>query len=215
MTQLADTVRDDDELRAMGTRVVHRGIACLEMDRPRAELARRVIGLYPVHLRARVDAAGIRTVLIGPFERYRDYSPLLARTDVDEQDIPPAGMFVAGERALYVRSPWPMVVAHEYGHAVDFALGDGAKFWSSRTRAVRRAYRAALKRKTFITPYAASALEEYVAEGMRAMVGANAPGHSWPFASQGRLRRVDPELFQILLVLLDRHTSSGVPDHGR
>jgi hypothetical protein len=191
-------VRGDDELRAMGTRVVHRGIACLEMDRPRAELARRVIGLYPAHLRARVDAAGIRTGLVGPFERYRDYSPLLARTDVDEQDVPPAGMFVAGERALYVRSPWPMVVAHEYGHAIDFALGDGANGWSARSRAVRRAYRAALKRKTFITPYAASALEEYVAEGMRAMVGVYQEGHPWPPVSPELLHEVDPALYGLL-----------------
>lgn len=182
----------------MGARVVHRGIACLEMDRPRAELARRVIGLFPAHLRARVDAAGIRTVLIGVFEHYRDYSPLLARTDVDELDVPPAGMFLPQERALYVRVPTPMVVAHEYGHAIDFALGDGTKPWSECTPAVRRAYRSALRGRGCINPYATTALEEYVAEGMRAMVGVCEDDHPWPPVSPELLREVDPTLYRLL-----------------
>jgi hypothetical protein len=191
-------VRSDEEIRAAGARVVHRGIVCLAMDRPWAELACRVIALYPAHLRARVDAAGIRTVLVSPYERYRDCSPLLARTGVDELDVLPAGMFVAQERALYVAWPSPLVVAHEYAHAIDFALGQGTRSFSACTPAIRRAYRAALRRKAFVTPYAASAPEEYVAEGMRAMVGVYEDDHPWPPVTPELLRDVDPALYLAL-----------------
>lgn len=62
-----------------------------------------------------------------PRERYADASSALCRLgiDVDAWPAPPAGLFVAEERTVYLRSRSPMTIAHEFGHAIDCALGGG------------------------------------------------------------------------------------------
>lgn len=187
----------DAEIAAAAIPVVHRGIVCLPMDRDRADMARQIIDRYPPHLRSLVDEMAIRVVFIGPFQKYRDYSERLRRLRVDRWQRPPLGVFVAAERALYVLYPAPAVVAHEYAHAIDCALGGGGYF-SVAHAGVRRAFRAARKRKAFITPYALVGVDEYFAEGMRAMVGVYEDEHFWPPVSPELLREVDPALYAIL-----------------
>ena len=65
--------------------------------------------------------------LLRPGEPYRAASAALARLgiDVDAWPAPPAGLFVVEERTLYLRSRGAMTVAHEFGHALDCALGGG------------------------------------------------------------------------------------------
>lgn len=60
-------------------------------------------------------------------ERYAQASPALVRLgiDVDAWPAPPAGLFVVEERTVYVRNRSAMTVAHEFGHALDCALGGG------------------------------------------------------------------------------------------
>src|ERR1700722_13053284 len=62
---------------------------------------------------------GIRIVPLGPALRYAEASPALRRLgiDVDAWPMPPAGLFVVEERTVFLRSPSPMTVAHEFGHA--------------------------------------------------------------------------------------------------
>jgi hypothetical protein len=146
-------------------------------------------------------AAGIRIVALGSREGYRDRSHTLRRlaAGVDDWPIPPAGLFVVEERTMYLRSFSAMTVAHEYAHALDCALGGGV-YLSSVDPRIRRAFERAA---AFVTPYAASGLDEYFAEAMRAWVEANDPQSLWPRATRARLMALDPAMGAILASLFE------------
>jgi len=129
-------------------------------------------------------------------ERYREASPALNRLgiDVDAWPAPPAGLFVVEERTVYLRSRSPMTVAHEFGHAIDCALGGGI-YLSGIDPTIRRAF---LEARSFVTPYAATGIDEYFAEAVRAYVEVNDPASPWPKATKARLRRVDPAMYDIV-----------------
>jgi hypothetical protein len=148
--------------------------------------------------------AAARAVRVAPLHRgelYRDASPALARLgiDVDAWPAPPAGLFVVEERTVYLRSRSPMTVAHEFGHALDCALGGGV-YRSGLDPQVRRCFLAA---RRFVTPYAATGIDEYFAEALRAFVEINDPASHWPRATKVRLRRVDPGLYAYVERLFD------------
>ena len=136
---------------------------------------------------------GTRVAPLRRGERYREASPALARMgiDVDTWPAPPAGLFVVEERTVYLRSRSAMTVAHEFGHALDCALGAGV-YRSGIDPALRTLFAAA---KQFVTPYAASGIDEYFAEALRAFVEVNDRSSHWPRATKTRLRQIDPELF--------------------
>ena len=127
-------------------------------------------------------------------ERYSDASPALLRLgiDVDAWPAPPAGLFVVEERTVYLRSRSPMTVAHEFGHALDCALGGGV-YLSGIDPRIRRCFTSAA---AFVTPYAATGIDEYFAEALRAFVEVNDPASHWPRATKLRLRKTDPRLFE-------------------
>lgn len=133
-------------------------------------------------------------------ERYTEVSPALRRLgiDVDAWPAPPAGLFVVEERTVYLRSRSPMTIAHEFGHAIDCALGGGI-YLSGIDPEIRQAFQDA---RTFVTPYAATEIDEYFAEAVRAYVEVNDPTSHWPMVSKSRLRRVDPAMFDIVDSLL-------------
>lgn len=126
-------------------------------------------------------------------ERYQERSPALRRlaVDVDSWPAPPAGLFVVEERTVYLRSRSTMTVAHEFGHALDCALGEGV-YRSSIDPVLRTLFAEA---KAFVTPYAATGADEYFAESLRAYVEANDPASFWPRATRARLRRIDPAMY--------------------
>ena len=144
----------------------------------------------------------IRVVLLRTGELYREASPALARLgiDVDAWPAPPAGLFVVEERALFLRSRSPMTVAHEFGHALDCALGGGV-YRSGIDPQVRALFANAT---TFVTPYAATGVDEYFAESLRAYVEANDPASPWPRATRARLRHGDPGMHEFLELLFER-----------
>jgi hypothetical protein len=152
------------------------------------------------------SAAGIRIVALRGAERYRERSAALRRlaAGVDDWPIPPAGLFVVEERTMYLRSFSPMTVAHEYGHALDCALGGGI-YLSGVDPRIRRAFEGA---RAFVTPYAASGLDEYFAEALRAWVGANDPLSLWPRATRERLTTVDPPMADIVAALFAHEFSA-------
>lgn len=142
---------------------------------------------------------GTRIVPLNAAQRYDEASPALKRlcVDVDAWPAPPAGLFVVEERAVYLRSRSPMTVAHEFGHALDCALGAGV-YRSSIDPQLRRLFSAA---RAYVTPYAATGTDEYFAENMRAYVEVNDPASFWPRATRARLRRLDPEMYAYLAEL--------------
>ncbi len=138
-------------------------------------------------------AHGISVAPLRRGERYASASPALARLgiDVDLWPAPPAGLFVVEERTVYLRSRSPMTVAHEFGHALDCALGGGV-YHSGIDPELRRLFANATQ---FITPYAATGIDEYFAEALRAFVEINDVTSHWPRATKIRLRNVDPQLY--------------------
>jgi hypothetical protein len=143
--------------------------------------------------------SGTRIVPLGGDQRYDNASPALKRlgVDVDAWPAPPAGLFVVEERTVYLRSHSPMTVAHEFGHALDCALGGGV-YRSSIDPQVRMLFAAAT---AYVTPYAATGTDEYFAESVRAYVEANDPASFWPRATRARLRRIDPAMYEYVAEL--------------
>jgi hypothetical protein len=137
-------------------------------------------------------------------ERYDEASPALARLgiNVDSWPAPPAGLFVVEERTVYLRSLSPMTIAHEFGHALDCALGNGVYF-SGINSAVREAFRNA---KTFVTPYAATGIDEYFAECVRAYVGVNDRSSRWPSVSRAKLQQTDATIYAVVDAVFARGT---------
>lgn len=149
-----------------------------------------------------VAAQGVTIRPLRRKERYDNCSPALKRLgiDVDAWPAPPAGLFVVEERTIYLRSKSPMTVAHEFGHALDCALGSGMYF-SNTDPLIRAAFAAA---KSFVTPYAATGVDEYFAESVRALVECNDEGSFWPAATKSRLAKVDPVMFDYVGSLISK-----------
>ena len=147
-------------------------------------------------------SASVRLFHLRGNEAYRDRSRALRRlaSGVDDWPVPPAGLFVVEERTVYLRSTSPMTVAHEFAHALDCALGGGV-YLSGVDPRIRRAFREA---RAFITPYAATGVDEYFAESLRAYVEANDPASPWPRATRARLRHGDPGMHDFVEALFDR-----------
>jgi hypothetical protein len=82
--------------------------------------------------------------------------------NVDAWPIPPAGLCIVDERLVILRSLSPMTVIHETSHLLDLALGGGV-YLSGVDPRIRRAFAAATG---FVTPYSASACDEYMAVKM-------------------------------------------------
>lgn len=145
---------------------------------------------------------GVRVALLRARESYRAASTALTRLgiDVDAWPAPPAGLFVVEERTLYLRSRSPMTVAHEFGHALDCALGSGI-YRSGIDPRVRGLFANAT---TFVTPYAATGIDEYFAESLRAYVEVNDPASPWPRATRARLARLDPGMYGYVCDLFAR-----------
>lgn len=141
----------------------------------------------------------IRIVPLTRGQRYHDASTALRRlgVDVDAWPVPPAGLFVVEERTVYLRSPTPMTVAHEFAHGLDCALGGGV-YRSGYDRTVRRAFASA---RDFVTPYAATGLDEYFAECVRAYVEVNDAQSPWPKATRARLRAIDQSMYAFVEAL--------------
>ncbi len=158
----------------------------------RAEAIARALVPFGSGALAFARRSQVRIVALERTQRYREASPGLRRlgVDVDAWPVPPAGLFVVEERTVYLRSATPMTIAHEFAHGLDCALGGGV-YRSGYDRAIRSAFSRATE---FVTPYAATGLDEYFAECMRAYVEVNDAASPWPKATRARLAALDPPM---------------------
>jgi hypothetical protein len=187
----------------MDTAAAFRAATALDIDAPDAERAAiiKVLSRYGARVLRFAASAGIRVVYVRPGEPFSARSAVLRKLNggaYDSWPFAPAGLFVVAERTAYLKALSPMTIAHEFGHAVDCAFGGGIYFSGSDPR-VRDAYNST---SCFMTPYAASGLDEYMAEGFRAYVGVNDPAAPWTPATRQRLREKDPALYGIIRSLL-------------
>ena len=130
---------------------------------------------------------GTKIIVVSGANAFCNASPALQSLGarVDDWPTPPAGLFVVSERTLYIRQVSAMTVVHELGHAFDLALG-GDVYSTCANSNLRALY---ADETNFITPYAASAIDEWFAESFRAMCEANDDHSLWPRATRVRLRR--------------------------
>ncbi|MFN2449675.1 MAG: hypothetical protein ABR508_07775 [Candidatus Baltobacteraceae bacterium] len=160
------------------------------------------------------QGGGVRIVPLHKGERYAERSAALRRLaiDVDAWPAPPAGLFVVEERMVYLRSRSPMTVAHEFGHALDCVLGGGV-YHSTASESMRALFAQAA---AYVTPYAATAPDEYFAESVRAYVEVNDPNSFWPRATRMRLKRLDPAMYAYVEALFACNFTQCVerPDAG-
>jgi len=182
---------DDSQMHDETTELAH----ALFISDPMRPIERDVVstlvrfGAGPL---AYAGSAAMRVVLLASAEHYAHASAALTRLgiDVDAWPSPPAGLFVVEERTVYLRSRSPMTVAHEFAHALDCALGCGV-YRSGVDPRVRTLFGNA---PAFVTPYAATGVDEYFAESIRAYVEINDPASLWPRATRRRLLRIDPDM---------------------
>ena len=152
---------------------------------------------YPPHVLAYAQRHGIRVVPLGRSVSFCQASPRLKELapHIDTWPTPPAGLFVVQERTAYIRQMSALSVCHEFAHGLDLALGGGESYLSSSDTDIRSAFSQAA---AFVTPYAATAPDEFFAESVRAYVAANDRRSPWPAVSPERLYEIDARMYGIV-----------------
>jgi len=167
---------------------------------PRSEVHAAIIcdtlSRYSLPLLRLLSDAGTRVRTLDEGERYIDVSAEISRLDIplDLWPSAPAGLFVVAERTIYLRDISPMTIGHECGHAIDAALGGGA-YRSTSDPAIQRLYECSTR---FVTPYAASSVDELVAEAFRSYAEINDKNSPWPPVSRARLRACNRDLYRAI-----------------
>jgi hypothetical protein len=156
--------------------------------------------------------AGV-TICIVPAEvRFSQVSASVARCvpGIDDWSAPPSGLFVVEDRRVLLRDrALSMTAAHEFAHALDASLAARKKsYYSFENEELRYYFSTAT---AYINEYAASGLDEYFAESVRAYVEVNDPACAWlPLTRQDLFLR-DPRMFG----LVERLFASGFASRER
>ena len=160
-------------------------------------------------LRAAVDA-GVRIAIIPDAERLVTHSTSLARCvpNIDEWSAPPSGLFVVEERRVLLRDrALLMTTAHEFAHALDAILARRRRSYFSFESTELRHYFATAT--GYVNEYAATGLDEYFAESVRAYVEVNDGRCAWlPLTRQDLFLR-DPRMFGLVDRLFASRFRSG------
>jgi len=140
------------------------------------------------------------TIAIVPEGRpFASFSSSVARCapGIDKWAAPPSGLFVVDEKRILLR-PYAlrMTAAHEFAHALDALLARKPRSYFSYESEELRYYFATAT--GFVNEYAASSLDEYFAESMRAYVEVNDERCAWLPLTRQDLYLRDPRMFALI-----------------
>jgi hypothetical protein len=147
----------------------------------------------------RAIAGGIRAVIVPPNRPFAQCSRSVASLapEIDRWHAPPAGLFVLEERLLLLRPhALRMTAAHEFAHALDAVMAQQPRSYVSfESPDIREAF---VRATGYVNEYAASGLDEYFAESVRAYVEVNDDRSSWLPLTRHDLFLRDPRMFRII-----------------
>lgn len=185
---------------------------------PRARaIARTPNSLFGIAYYVLLAVAGRVRIAIVPAERrFSDFSPAVARLvpGIDDWSAPPSGLFVVEERRVLLRDrAMTMTVAHEFAHALDAVLAEKPRsYFSYESAELRRCFATA---SGFVNEYAASGLDEYFAESLRAYVEVNDSRCAWLPLTRYELKTRDPRMFELIERLLCEGVKHPAPARSR
>jgi hypothetical protein len=144
-------------------------------------------------------AAGVSIALVPEGQAFASFSSSVARCApaIDEWPSPPSGLFVVDERRILLRArSLRMTAAHEFAHAIDALLARQKRSYYSYESEELRYYFATAT--GFVNEYAASSLDEYFAESVRAYVEVNDERCAWLPLTRQDLYLRDPRMFALI-----------------
>jgi hypothetical protein len=144
-------------------------------------------------------AAGVSIALVPEGHAFASFSSSVARCApaIDEWPSPPSGLFVVDERRILLRArSLRMTAAHEFAHALDALLARKKRSYFSYESEELRYYFATAT--GFVNEYAASSLDEYFAESVRAYVEVNDERCAWLPLTRLDLYLRDPRMFALI-----------------
>lgn len=153
--------------------------------------------------------AGVRITLVPEGRRFGSYSESVARSapGIDDWPSPPSGLFVVADRQVLLRkNSLRMTAAHEFAHALDSVMAKRPRSYFSFESEELRYYFATAT--GYVNEYAASGLDEYFAESLRAYVEINDERCSWLPLTRQDLYLRDPRMFALIERLLRSDLSS-------
>jgi hypothetical protein len=159
----------------------------------------RALAAFGEHALAKAVEARVKISIVPERQRYAEYSPAVAKLipGIDDWSAPPSGLFVVEERRVLLRSKaMAMTAAHEFAHALDSVLATRPRsYFSYESEELRYYFGTATG---FVNEYAASGLDEYFAESVRAYLEINDSRCAWlPLTRQG-LHARDPRMFALI-----------------
>ena len=165
---------------------------------PPPKIVRALAAFGVAALKAAVNA-GVRITIVPDDRRFAEYSSAVAKLvpGIDAWSAPPSGLFVVEERRVLLRNrAMAMTAAHEFAHALDAVLATRPRSYYSYESEELRYYFATAT--GFVNEYAASGLDEYFAESVRAYLEINDACCAWlPLTRQDLFLR-DPRMFALV-----------------
>jgi hypothetical protein len=143
--------------------------------------------------------AGVRISTVPEGQTFAGMSSSVARCApaIDEWPSPPSGLFIVDERRILLRArSLRMTAAHEFAHALDALLARKRRSYFSYESEELRYYYATST--GFVNEYAASSLDEYFAESVRAYVEVNDERCAWLPLTRQELYLRDPRMFALI-----------------
>jgi len=179
-------------------RIATRAARAMFDGRPPAKVVKALAAFGERALSAAVSG-GVRIDVVPEKKRYAEFSRAVARLvpGIDDWSAPPSGLFVVEEKRILLRNrAMTMTVAHEFAHALDSVLAKKPRsYFSYESDELRHCFATT---SGFVNEYAASGLDEYFAESLRAYLEVNDSRCAWLPLTRFELKARDPKMFALI-----------------